>query len=102
MNINVTHCNWPISVDVSSDDSESKPSQSESATPLQAKVRLKKKVDPHRAALLEGGDLASASVSSFTERDVTIDVLINIVQDPDKGVPRPSASALKDVQVKRG
>lgn len=90
-------------VDVSSDDSESRPSQSEGTTPLQAKVRLKKKkVDPRRAAIQEGGDLESASVSSFTERDVTVDALINIIQDPDKGVPRPPASALKDVQVKRG
>ena len=59
-------------------------------------------MDPCRAALLEHGELESASVSSFTERDVTIDVLINIIQDPDKGVPRPPASALKDVQTKRG
>ena len=92
-----------ISVDVSSDDSESKLNPTEGATPLRAKVRLKKKkVEPCRAVLQEQRELESTSVSSFTERDVTVDVLINIIQDPDKGVPRPPASALKDVQVKRG
>lgn len=89
--------------DTSSDNSESKPGHSEGAAPLQAKVRLKKKkLDPRRAALMEGGILESASVSSLTERDVTIDALINIIQDPDKGVPRPPVSALKDVQVRQG
>ena len=91
-----------ISVDVSSDEGESKPGQFDGPMPMQAKVRLKKKVDPCRAALLKHGELDSASVSSFTERDVSIDVLINIIQDPDKGVPRPPASALKYVQIKRG
>ena len=75
---------------------------------FQTKVRLKKKkkkvpVDPRKAALLGGDGLESASVSSLTDRDITIDVLINIIQDPDKGVPRPPASALKaDVQIRKG
>ena len=71
--------------------------------PLKAKVRLKKKKGhPRKAALMGGGALESSSVTSFTERDVTIDVLLNIIQDPDKGVPRPSVSELKDVQVRKG
>ena len=41
-------------------------------------------------------------MSSLTERDITIDALIKIIQDPDKGVPRPPANALKDVQIKKG
>ena len=49
-----------------------------------------------------GGALESASVSSMTDRDITIDILVNIIQDPDKGVPRPPASALKDVQIRKG
>ena len=84
-------------------------SKHDDATALQTKVRLKKKkkapIDPRQAALLGGGSggLESASVSSLTERDITIDVLVNIIQDPDKGVPRPPASALKaDVKIKKG
>ena len=49
-----------------------------------------------------GGVLECASVTSLTERDVTIDVLVNIIQDPDKGVPRPTVSELHDVQVRKG
>lgn len=73
-----------------------------------SKVRLKRKkkngpVEPRRAALLEGEGLESASVSSLTDRDVTIDVLVNILQDPDKGVPRSPVSAIKaNVQIRKG
>ena len=83
-------------------------SKHDDPTALQTKVRLKKKkkapVDPRRAALLGvPGGLESASTTSLTDRDITIDVLVNIIQDPDKGVPRPPASALKaDVKIRKG
>lgn len=39
---------------------------------------------------------------SNTPEDVTIDALVAILQDPDKGVPRAATNALKDIKVKKG
>jgi hypothetical protein len=99
---------FQFSVDENSGTKPSHSSKHDDATALQTKVRLKKKkkapVDARRAALLGGPEgLESASVSSLIDRDITIDVLVNIIQDPDKGVPRPPASALKaDVKIRKG
>ena len=94
-------------------DQEDTSSSSESSTPKVApvnttKVTIRKKKNKKAAAvsrtdaLKAAAKLESPSSSSLAEQDVTIEALVAILQDPDKGVPRASTTALKDVKVHKG
>lgn len=39
---------------------------------------------------------------STDDQEITVDALVGILQDPDKGVPRALTTALKDVKVRKG
>ena len=64
-------------------------------------IKLKKKV-PGSSALSSSLGLERPSSSSLSNRDVTIEALVAILQDPDQGVPRARTTTLKDVKIRKG
>lgn len=50
----------------------------------------------------EGTEQDSSSTTVPESWEVTVDALVGILQDPDKGVPRALTTALKDVKIRRG
>ena len=60
------------------------------------KVRLRHKQN-------SGKRRSPASTTSISDQsDVTIDALVGILQEPDRGVPRARETRLKDVKIRRG
>ena len=60
---------------------------------LSVSVRLK--TESHKAMKQEDSIPVSSS-------NVTVDALVGILQDPDRGVPRALETQLKDVKIRRG
>ena len=54
-------------------------------------------IQPRRASEHEEKSAVLGSVSG-----VTIDALVGVLQDPDRGVPRALETRLKDVKIRRG
>ncbi|XP_019853211.1 PREDICTED: uncharacterized protein LOC109582743 isoform X2 [Amphimedon queenslandica] len=48
------------------------------------------------------GTLESSGPQETTSEDLTIEALVSVIQEPDKGVPRALTGALEDVKIHRG
>lgn len=55
-----------------------------------------------RRSKTDTGEPDSVSTVSTDDQEITVDALVGILQDPDKGVPRALTTALKDVKVRKG
>ena len=63
-------------------------------------ITLKKKGKKQQSK--EGTEQDTSSTTVPESWEVTVDALVGILQDPDKGVPRALTTALKDVKIRRG
>ena len=62
--------------------------------------KMKRRFTLNMFGTLESG---SSSVSQqTTSEDLTIEALVSVIQEPDKGVPRALTGALEDVKIHRG
>ncbi len=68
--------------------------------PKSTKVKIRRRTVGSQQIDPVSHDLASESCE--TTDDVSVDVLITIMQDPDTGLPRPSASNLSNVKLRTG
>lgn len=48
------------------------------------------------------GTLESSGPLETSSKDLTIEALVSVIQEPDKGVPRALTGALEDVKIHRG
>ena len=65
----------------------------ESARHTRIKLTSKKKTSSTRKLRLD---------KPATEEEMTIDTLVAVIQDPDKGVPRATMADMKDIKTHRG
>ena len=91
-----------------SESSEEEEEEEEKGERLTSSIHTKPQVvDPNTAVRvqlkkkqLEGR--RHQSDTSIAPSNVTIDALVSILQDPDRGVPRALETRLKDVKIRRG
>ena len=79
------------------EDDEEEDEEEEESQPQTRKILvLGPQAKQHRRKTTAGGG-ANGGASS-----VTIDALVSVLQDPDRGVPRALETRLKDVKIRRG
>lgn len=65
------------------------------------RITLTKRKRKHRSKT-DTGEPDSVTTVSTDCQEITVDALVGILQDPDKGVPRALTTAMKDVKVRKG